>query len=317
MRRKIAIGAALLASVLFPPLSPGVRSQERLATSSAPSQSSQAAPFSGLADFARRALRDANAIGFIHVRDVNSGDVLHVSSSAEHDLDAGSAMRPLSVIKVYVAAEWIEHGFANTSVDCERGPKSRMLVDDVLISGCDSAGKEMALQLRRKLGSERMLSELRRYGLSGISLTPGSSDTQWAQSLSLGEDHVPVTPGQVSGFLQAIGQNGAGLFSARTARRLRNALQGVVQRGTAISIKDALANTGWIIGGKTGTGPGDCGDHCDGWFASLLTDPHQSRYVILVFIRGKGLGGGVAARTAASVAKYLIDHDRTPPAAQH
>jgi hypothetical protein len=42
------------------------------------------------------------------------------------------------------------------------------------------------------------------------------------------------------------------------------------------------------------------GDH------RLLSDRHRARYVILVFIRGKGLGGGLAVRTAASMAEHLI-----------
>jgi cell division protein FtsI/penicillin-binding protein 2 len=154
-----------------------------------------------------------------------------------------------------------------------------------------------------------MLHELRRYGLSGISLAPDADDTEWGQVLSLGEDRA-VTPKQVSAFMRNIGVGGAGLFSEQTALRLRTALEGVVQRGTADTIKNALSGTGWRIGGKTGTGPGQCGDHCDGWFASLLSDKDKSRYVILVFIQGQGLGSGVAAHAAAAIAEYLVEQDR-------
>lgn len=266
-------------------------------------------PLSTLESFARRTLQDASATGFIHVQDVNSGQVLHVSTDHRQDLASSSALPPLSIIKVYLATEWLEHGFGSTAVHC--GAKStlpirRMLVDEMLISGCDSAAREMSVILRRKLGSLRMLRELRRYGLHGISLRPDASDTEWGQVLSLGEDHAPVTPQQLAAFMRAIGQDGAGLFSRRTALRLRTALEGVVQRGTAYSIKNALAGTGWRIGGKTGTGPGQCGENCDGWFASLLSDQASPRYVILVFIHGRGLGGGLAAHTAASIAEYLV-----------
>jgi len=184
-----------------------------------------------------------------------------------------------------------------------------MLVEDVLISGCDSAGAEMAIILRRKLGAAVVLRDLRRYGLSDLTLRPDASDTEWGSVLSLGEDEVPVTPLQVSTFLRAAGQGGAKLFSTGTAQRLRAALDGVVQHGTAAGIKHALADTGWRIGGKTGTGPGECGDTCDGWFAGLLSDQRGARYVILVFIKGKGLGGGLAARTAASMAEYLVQRE--------
>ena len=53
------------------------------------------------------------------------------------------------------------------------------------------------------------------------------------------------------------------------------------------------------------------GERCDGWFASLLRDPHHARYVILVFIQGRGLGGGLAARTAASTAQFLAAQEQS------
>ena len=266
-----------------------------------------------LEDFARQILRDSDATGFIHVRDVSSGEVLaHVTRYAspiqEPDLAIDSPIRPLSVIKVYLAAEWLEHGLGGTAVDCAASssrPRRRMFVDDMLISSCDTAAEKMAVILRRRLGPRRVLEDLRRYGLHDTTLKPDASDDEWGRVLSLGEEEVPVTPRQLSAFLCTIGQVGAGLFSQRTAKRLRTALENVVQDGTANSIKDALATTGWRIGGKTGTGPGQCGDHCDGWFASLLSDQNRPRYVILVFIRGRGLGGGLSARTAARVAEYL------------
>jgi Penicillin binding protein transpeptidase domain len=263
-------------------------------------------------------LRDSNATGFIHVRDVNSGRVLaHVSTSSDATLGVDSPLAPLSVIKVYLAAIWLERGFGSTSVDCAAGathPIRHMLVEEVLISGCDSAAMEMATILRREIGASVVLGGLHRYGLNELTLKPDASDTEWGRVLSLGEEEVPVTPQQMSAFFRAIGQGGANLVSPQTASRLTKALDDVVQRGTATSIKDVLTNTDWHIGGKTGTGPGDCGDHCDGWFASLASDPHGARYVVLVFIRGRGLGSGVAAHSAASMAEYLAAHNPTASA---
>jgi len=68
-----------------------------------------------------------------------------------------------------------------------------------------------------------------------------------------------------------IGRRQGGVFSPKTAYTLRADLDGVVQRGTAVAIKKALPDTRWHIGGKIGTGAGQCGDQCDGWFASLLS----------------------------------------------
>lgn len=268
---------------------------------------------SALEEVARRALRDSNASGFIQVADVASGRVLvHVSAPAAgepaHGLALDSPVKPLSVIKVFVAALWLEQGFGRTVVDCAASatrPRRRMRVEDVMVSGCDSAGATMAVLLRRKLGGVEVVRELRRYGLQDLTVRPDASDAEWGSVLSLGEAEVTATPRQVSGFLAALGRGGGGLVTARTAQRLLSALHGVVARGTAVAIKDVLAGTGWSLGGKTGTGPGQCGDLCDGWFAGLLSDPRGARYVVLVFLRGKGPGGGLAARTAGVLAEQL------------
>jgi cell division protein FtsI/penicillin-binding protein 2 len=294
----------------------GVERVPASGTAVVPVTGEHAAPSSTLENFARHALQAANASGFIHVRDVRSGRVLvHVSTSTEGETEPHLAIdtliAPLSIIKVYVAASWLEHGFGNIAVDCAASstrPKRRMLVDAVLNSSCDSAGAEIANILRQKLGAAQVLRDLRRYGLRDLTLRPDASDAQWGYVLSLGEVEVPVTAQDMSAFLRAIGQGDEKLVSAGTAHRLSAALDSVVRDGTADGIKDALTNTGWHIGGKTGTGPGKCGDKCDGWFASLVSDQQGGRYVILVFIRGKGLGGGLAARTAASMAEYLAVH---------
>ncbi len=268
--------------------------------------------------FARQALHDADATGFIHVRDVSSGRVLAHVTSAESNQGNGpgidSPVLPLSVIKVYLAAVWLEHGFGSTKVDCAPSANKlvrHMLIDDVLISGCDSAAGEMAVMLRKKFGASKVLRDLYRYGIENLTLKPDASDSEWRRVLSLGEDQVKTTPRQLSAFMLAIGQGGGKLLSAATAERLTAALEAVVQDGTATSIKSALNNTGWHIGGKTGTGPGECGERCDGWFASLLRDPHHTRYVILVLIQGRGLGGGLAARTAASTAQFLAAQEQS------
>jgi beta-lactamase class A len=278
----------------------------------------EAADDAALEAFARQALHDAHAIGFIHVRDVSSGRVLAHVTSAESNPGNGfgidSPVLPLSVFKVYLAAVWLEHGFGSTKVDCAPSANRQvrhMLIDDVLISGCDSAAGEMAVILRQKVGASGVLRDLHRYGIENLTLKPDASDSEWRRVLSLGEDQVKTTPRQLSAFMLAIGQGGGKLLSAATAERLTAALEAVVQDGTATSIKSALNNTGWHIGGKTGTGPGECGERCDGWFASLLRDPRHARYVILVFIQGRGLGGGLAARTAASTAQFLVAQEKS------
>jgi cell division protein FtsI/penicillin-binding protein 2 len=82
-----------------------------------------------------------------------------------------------------------------------------------------------------------------------------------------------------------------------------------VRRGTATAIADDLQETGWQIGGKTGTGPGPApiGPQSDGWFAGLLFDRSgTARYTIAVFVRHGGPGGGNAAQVAAAVSRYIV-----------
>ena len=266
-------------------------------------------------NLARQILRDARASGFIDVTDAGTGSqIAYVGLTAtgkdDPNLAADSLVPPLSVIKVFLAAEWLDRGFADTILDCAPSGgrlERRMLVDEMLITGCDSAGARMAAILRRELGSDTLIGDLRRFGLGHLTLRSDSSDADWASCLTLGERNVLVSPREVAAFFRAIAQGGATVVSAEAAKRLGTALDNVVARGTATSVKDVLAGTGWHIGGKTGTGPGNCGDHCDGWFASIAGDSVQARYIILAYIRGQGLGSGVAAHAAANIARHLVE----------
>src|SRR5262245_33924576 len=81
------------------------------------------APSPSLEEVAHQALRDAHANGFIHVREVSSDRViLHVTAAPDGKPDPtlaiNSPVRPLSVIKVFMAASWLEHGLGGAVVDC-------------------------------------------------------------------------------------------------------------------------------------------------------------------------------------------------------
>ena len=268
-------------------------------------------PAAAVENCLRQLLHEAGASGFLHVRDVRSDRVLaHVTAGGGSDdasLSLDAPVAPLSVIKVYVAAMWLEHGFGDRRVTCGTASGGReMLVEEALSSGCDSAGKQMAVILRRSIGGEQVLRDLRRFGLAHLTLRADMDDDEWGRELSLGEAPVLVTPRELSNFFSSLAAGGDKLMSRRTAQRLVSALDAAVQNGTASSIKDELANTGWRIGGKTGTGPGKCGDHCDGWFASIATSGSGNGYVILAFIRGRGPGGGLPAHLAARIAYILV-----------
>jgi len=125
------------------------------------------------------------------------------------------------------------------------------------------------------------------------------NDGDWSSALAIGESHMMITPLHVSRFLQAVGNNGllcapvarrmtksAGripdpacgaptrIVGQATAKQLMAAMADAVKRGTAIRIANALAGTGWAIGGKTGTGgrAGQPMNEQDGWFAGLIFD---------------------------------------------
>jgi cell division protein FtsI/penicillin-binding protein 2 len=162
--------------------------------------------------------------------------------------------------------------------------------------------------------------------LAYTSLTSTASDQEWEDTLSIGEHRFTVTALHLSRFLQSVGNDGVMLqptariepskqhaksnrvMQSQTARKLQAAMRDVVQRGTAKSIATVLADTGWQIGGKTGSGLGaPIGPQSDGWFAGLIFDPRgRARFTVATFVRRGGPGGGNAARISAQLARYLI-----------
>ena len=94
-----------------------------------------------------------------------------------------------------------------------------------------------------------------------------------------------------------------------TALRLQSAMRDCVQRSTAKSIAQALANTSWQIGGKTGSGTAllPKGAQVDGWFAGLIFDPQgKAQFTVATFVRSGGYGGDNAAKISAELARYII-----------
>jgi cell division protein FtsI/penicillin-binding protein 2 len=156
------------------------------------------------------------------------------------------------------------------------------------------------------------------------------NDHDWGTALSIGEHHMTTTPLHISRFLQAVGNSGVQcspvafqssrqnqrkcanpvrIMQAETATRLTKAMLDTVRRGTASQISKSLADTGWSIGGRTGTG-GRVGapmEQQDGWFAGLILDPKgKARFTVATFVRQGGRGGGNAAEISAAIARYLI-----------
>jgi len=333
----------------------------------------------------KRALEIMNSMhleAFTVVQDVRTGALIAFAASQPNKLDVTTAVLPLSVMKLLLAASWWDNGMPDSTFDSYRGPDDQrprptrlISVHEMLVNGSDNAGREMALFLRRVAGTESVLGDFKRYGFSpvnapvkenfwaeldpalrrrltpmttNVSLGKQTKDSEWADTLSIGEANVKVTGLQISRFLQAIG-NGGIMIAPRalaeqrtrdrrtrgrnaeedlrertvsprvrrktTALRLQSAMREAVQRGTAKSIARALAEARWEMGGKTGTGPGPApiGPHSDGWFAGLVFDPQlRARFTMATFVRHGGTGGGNAAKVSAELARFIIGANSFP-----
>jgi cell division protein FtsI/penicillin-binding protein 2 len=322
-----------------------------------------------------------NFEAFTLVHDVRTGALIAFAASQPSKLNVTTAVLPLSLIKLLLAASWWDNRLLDSRFDSYRGqadrrpPAERLVsIHEMLVYGSDNAGRQMALALRRKMGTETILRDLQRYGFGSGTDSPANdsfwseidphlqarltpvrgystlsnetNDVDWADVLSVGEKNIMVTGLHMSRFLQAIGNEGVMLqpwareerkvearnlrsatsgFSQPQAKpirvmkrlttlRLQAGMRDAVQRGTAKSIARALADTGWQIGGKTGTGPGPApiGPKSHGWFAGLIFDPQgKARFTVATFVRHGGPGGGNAAKISAALARFLIGANPT------
>jgi hypothetical protein len=238
--------------------------------------------------------------GAIVMQDVRTGATV-VSASASQDVNA--PVLPLSTTKLLIAASFLEHGHGVLDTDA------------LIVHGSDRAGRELALGLRRSLGSGTLLADLARFGFARcgqppcVSLSPVTGDADWVDTLSIGERRITVTLPQLSRFLRAVGDDGMGIMRRATARRLQAAMLDTVEKdGTAHGI-EGRAGPGWRIGGKTGSGPGDARP-TDGIFAGLVFDARGvARYTVVTYVRRGGFGGGAAAELSADVARAVVRRD--------
>ncbi len=313
------------------------------------------------------------------VQDVQTGALVAFAASQPSEADVTTPVSPLSLSKLLLAASWWDNRQPNSSFDSTRGTpnaqnpayRSRVTVHEMLVGGSDSAGRRAAVALRKSAGTKTVLEDFKRYGFGEradlsqdgrfwgelapiwearlipaptyVSLSDETSDTEWAEALSIGETNMKVTALHVSRFLQAVGNNGVMLpptareersthsapksplsrqgfnnsirvMEQGTALRLQSAMRDTVQRGTAKSIAKALEDTGWQIGGKTGSGTAllPKGAQIDGWFAGLIFDPQgNARFTVATFVRSGGYGGENAAKISAGLARYMIGEKAT------
>jgi cell division protein FtsI/penicillin-binding protein 2 len=193
---------------------------------------------------------------FVVVQDVRTGGLVAFAASRPSELDVTTPVLPLSVAKLFLSASWWDQGQPEASFVSTKGSptsknpayRSRVSVHEMLVGGSDSAGREMAVALRKSAGAGAVLEDLRRYGLgpqggaaldesfwaelapawrgrltpaaSHATLGAGAGDAEWGDVLSIGESRLSVTGLHVSRFLQAVGHGGLMLPPfAREARQ--------------------------------------------------------------------------------------------------
>ncbi len=310
----------------------------------------------------------------IVIQDVRTGALVAFAASHSSELDVTTPVNPLSLSKILLSASWWDNRQPDSSFVSSNGTanaqnpayRNRVSVHEMLVGGSDSAGRQMAVALRKSIGAKTVLKDFKRYGFGQrtdlprddkfwgelaptwktrlipapayVSLSDEMKDAEWAETLSIGEINTKVTALHISRFLQAVGNDGVMLapvareeqsalsvtksFASRrqpqksirilqesTALRLQSAMRDTVQRGTAKSIAQALEDTGWQIGGKTGSGTAllPKGSQIDGWFAGLIFDSQgKARFTVATFVRSGGYGGMNAAEISAELARYII-----------
>ena len=240
-------------------------------------------------DPAVHALADAHVSGIAVALDATTGAIV------AHAGDIDARVMPLSLVKLFTAAVWWNHDFGDGSF--LHPPGGSVDVADIIVDGWDRPGAELADELRRRLGGAVVVDELRALGLA-VTLSPDAPDAAWGDALSIGEHDVQVTARAVATFLL-----GSKLHPG-TARRMREAMFGAVERGSAKSIAGTLAGTSLHIGGKTGSGPLGV-TPSDGWFAGIVDEGGKPRFTFAVFVARAGRGGGVAASIAVELARAL------------
>ena len=306
--------------------------------------------------FALERMKEGHLEAITVMQDVQTGGLIAFAASDPAKFDVATALLPLSPVKLMAAASWLDHNRANET-DGEK------LLTDSIVSGNDNAGRQIAWAVRKAAGTDKVLADLARYGFpageteaaqtdksfwaevaprwrarlvpaaSYHSLGQETTDRDWENTLSIGEERFVTTALHLSRFLQAVGNGGRmivpvaereqeqerpgstvpaiKIMSEATALRLQEAMRGTVERGTAKSVKPILAATGWTVGGKTGTGPDPrskaVGPGSDGCFAGLIFDrAGKARFTVVTFVKHGGPGAGNAAQISAELARYIV-----------
>jgi pseudouridine synthase len=99
-------------------------------------------------------------------------------------LNVTTLIAPLSLAKLFLAASWWDRGLPDRSFDCVRSATpdkpEPMTIPEMIVTGCDLPAKQMAVALRKKIGTEGVLADLERFGF-GPQSKSARDGTFWAE----------------------------------------------------------------------------------------------------------------------------------------
>jgi cell division protein FtsI/penicillin-binding protein 2 len=200
-------------------------------------------------------MKSRHLVAVTVVQQVSTGAVVLFAASEPDKLGVSTPVLPLSLSKVFLAASWWDHNLPDREFESVHGTETaenpayrkRVNAQEILVGGSDSAGIQMALALRKAVGAQAVLDDLRRFGFnrSGQSFWAevdpewkirlkvqtadaslnDLSDQAWGSALSIGESHMTISALQVSQFFQAVGNGG--VSCAPVALRFREDSHGV------------------------------------------------------------------------------------------
>ncbi|MBY0371843.1 hypothetical protein K2X33_14255 [bacterium] len=301
----------------------------------------------GVQAVAEKALRSAMqrekaTLGLVVVADSKTGKILAVANEdrsgkrPEGHWSLGLKLGPASLVKPLIASAAVEKGRVafNEELSCEDGhyewdgrvykdwkPFHKLTVAETIVQSSNICG----VKVGRKLGAAGVAEAFHGFGFHTFAEPSQAPESLYVGQLAIGYDGITASPLEIVRAYGAIANGGLLLgsggehrvLSEKTAQQTREALVGVVERGTGKPAASAL----YHLAGKTGTGygPNAVGTQGKANLAAFAGfGPVESpRVVVFAALenpgQGKGVhGGGQAGPLFKEVAEKTLQHLRVP-----
>jgi hypothetical protein len=173
-----------------------------------------------------RLLRESGAPGATIIVDVHSGAVVAYASTTP-EIGMVTPLSPLSLTKLFIGEQWWQH--------CGDKCEDDAAVRTMIANSRDLAGRQIAEELRARVGAGLLLHELARDGIPTAGENPEypvfadvsrkfvdivqevrpvsalsreTTPEEWGKAFSIGESGFTVTLLQLASYMQAIGAGG-------------------------------------------------------------------------------------------------------------